>query len=346
MADTNGVEPSSLATPMAHPAQAAETQTAVAQYWLCNATDSSGHSDGNRAFLTALERHGLNPAVYLLTWAASNSAGLPPEDSAMLHRQRNRRYEGPQVAVHSYPPYDGNFYEPGMPNVQRAVFETDRIPARWLTPLLDRDEIWVPCQFNYESFIKGGVPEEKLRIVGDTIDTQRFRPGLEPWPTDTPEGSFVFLSNFDFSERKGWKQLIAGWAKAFSKHDDVCLLLKVGSFYTDTQSVVDRIQRFIREELGAHAAADLAPIRFLTDLLPVPAMPRLYAAADAYVLPSRGEGVGRPFMEAMATGLPTVGSNWSGNTELMHPEETWLIDGVVVDVPDDAELANDLDFGH
>ena len=341
------MEPSLAATaPTTDSALAEATETGVAQYWLCNATDSSGHADGNRAFLTALERHGINPALYLLTWAASNSAGLPQADAAMLHRQRARRYEGPQVAVHSYPPFNRNFIEPRMPNVQRAVFETDRIPAVWLTPLLDRDEVWVPCQFNYESFIKGGVPEDRLRVVGDTIDTTRFRPGLEPWPTDTPEGSFVFLSNFDFSERKGWQQLISGWAKAFSKHDDVCLLLKVGSFYTDTQSVVDRIQRYIREELGGHAAADMAPIRFLTDLLPVPAMPRLYAAADAYVLPSRGEGVGRPFMEAMATGIPTIASNWSGNTEFMHPEETWLIDGEVVDVDEDAELANDLYFGH
>jgi glycosyltransferase involved in cell wall biosynthesis len=348
MADRNGVEPSSptVTLPGAQPALDAATQTAVAQYWFCNATDSSGHSDGNRAFLTALERHGINPAIYLLTWAASNHAGLPPADAEMLHRQRRRRYEGPQVAVHSYPPFARNFIEPGVPNVQRAVFETDRIPPVWLTPLLDRDEIWVPCQFNYDSFIKGGVPEERLRIVGDAIDTRRFRPGLQPWPIDTPEGAFVFLSNFDFSERKGWQQLLTGWAKAFGKHDDVCLLLKVGSFYTDTDAVVDRIERFIREELGAGAADNMAPIRFLTDLLPVPAMPRLYAAADAYVLPSRGEGVGRPYMEAMATGIPTVGSNWSGNTEFMHPEETWLIDGEVVDVAEDAELANDLYFGH
>ena len=75
MADRNGVEPSLAATALSTDSALAEaTQTAVAQYWLCNATDSSGHADGNRAFLTALERHGINPALYLLTWAASNSA--------------------------------------------------------------------------------------------------------------------------------------------------------------------------------------------------------------------------------------------------------------------------------
>ena len=48
----------------------------------------------------------------------------------------------------------------------------------------------------------------------------------------------------------------------------------------------------------------------MTDLLPADDMPRLYAAADAYVLASRGEGWGRPYMEAQAMGSqrsPAVG---------------------------------------
>ena len=37
-------------------------------------------------------------------------------------------------------------------------------------------------------------------------------------------------------------------------------------------------------------------------------------AADAFVLPSRGEGWGRPHVEAMAMGLPLLATNWSGPT--------------------------------
>lgn len=36
-------------------------------------------------------------------------------------------------------------------------------------------------------------------------------------------------------------------------------------------------------------------------------MPHVYAAADAFVLPSRGEGWGRPHAEAMAMALPVIG---------------------------------------
>ena len=46
-------------------------------------------------------------------------------------------------------------------------------------------------------------------------------------------------------------------------------------------------------------------------------LPALYAGADCFVLPSRGEGWGRPHVEAMAMGLPVVATNWSGPTEFL-----------------------------
>ena len=70
-------------------------------------------------------------------------------------------------------------------------------------------------------------------------------------------------------------------------------------------------------------------------------MPRLYAAADAYVLPTRGEGWGRPYMEAMAMGLPTIGSRWSGNLEFMHDGNAWLVDGELVPVAHGMEVFGD-----
>jgi glycosyltransferase involved in cell wall biosynthesis len=55
-------------------------------------------------------------------------------------------------------------------------------------------------------------------------------------------------------------------------------------------------------------------------------LPRIYNSAHAFVLPSRGEGFGLPYIEAMACGLPTIGTNWSGNTEFMTKDNSWLID--------------------
>ena len=51
-----------------------------------------------------------------------------------------------------------------------------------------------------------------------------------------------------------------------------------------------------------------------------PDYPSYYASADAFVLSTHGEGWGRTPMEAMAMGLPTIASKWSGLTEFISAE--------------------------
>lgn len=46
-------------------------------------------------------------------------------------------------------------------------------------------------------------------------------------------------------------------------------------------------------------------------------LPSLYKAVDAFVLPTRGEGWGRPVVEAMSMGLPAIVTNWSGVTAFL-----------------------------
>jgi len=54
-------------------------------------------------------------------------------------------------------------------------------------------------------------------------------------------------------------------------------------------------------------------------------MPSLYAAADAVVLASHGEGWGLPLVQAMALGKVAIATNWSGNTEFMTANNSFLV---------------------
>jgi len=57
--------------------------------------------------------------------------------------------------------------------------------------------------------------------------------------------------------------------------------------------------------------------------MPRAALRNLYAAADAFVLPTRGEGWGLPIAEAMAMALPVIATNWSGPTALLSTDNSY-----------------------
>src|SRR4051795_7774816 len=105
------------------------------------------------------------------------------------------------VAVHHYIPVGAVKAVDGAINVSRTMFETDSIPTAWIGALLERDEIWVPCHHNLETFRAAGIPESKLRVVGETIDFDLFDPAAPPLELRRAAGELVFLTNFDFSER-------------------------------------------------------------------------------------------------------------------------------------------------
>jgi glycosyltransferase involved in cell wall biosynthesis len=195
-------------------------------------------------------------------------------------------------------------------------------------------------------FVSSGVPPSRLRLLGQTIDFDAFHPGAEPYPLGIPDGHFVFLANFDFSERKGWRQLLLAWTRAFHQHDPVCLVLKTGSVARfDAGFVREAILDFLRRHSRRHGG-HAARVEIISRMLPATDVPRLYAAADAYLSASRGEAWGRPYMEAMAMGLPTVGTGYGGNLDYMSDRNSWLVGGRLVPVEDSAALLNDLYRGH
>ncbi|MSO40716.1 MAG: glycosyltransferase [Solirubrobacterales bacterium] len=314
----------------------------------------SGNAEEARTFLRALDLAGGEPAAMELgtrgreTVSDGRTVALEHETLEAVVRAFEREPREPLVAVHAYTPRaERRFTHPGAANVARAMFETDRLPEGWALLLAERDAVWVPSRHTRDVFAAAGVPESKLSILGETLDFERFKPGAaEPLELDAPDGHFVFLSNFDFSERKGWRQLLQAWARAFDANDPVCLVLKTLSVARwDEDYVRERIRHYVEGKLG-NDADRLAPIVIRSERMSAADVPRLYAGADAYVSPSRGEAWGRTYMEAMAMGLPTVGSDWSGNLDFMDGEDCWLVPGELVPVAGDAEVVDELYRGH
>jgi glycosyltransferase involved in cell wall biosynthesis len=63
-------------------------------------------------------------------------------------------------------------------------------------------------------------------------------------------------------------------------------------------------------------------------------LPAIYALADAYVMPSRGEGFGFVLLEAMASGVPVIASKADGGREAVRDGAL----GLLVDPASPAEI--------
>lgn len=221
-------------------------------------------------------------------------------------------------------PYDRPNGKQVYYRVGRTMFETDRLPSGWLPRLQYMDEIWVPTNFSRDIFIASGYPSDKLRVIEETVDTSMFVPVERRAVTYEkhkklsrlsviPSNTVVFLFVGKFEERKGIDILLNAYFTEFSSYEAVVLLL-VTSAYHSSSDFEDQISK-IKNNLGI-TKKNLPEIIILSGLNQDD-MPVLYSFAQALVIPSHGEGWGRPHMEAMACGTPVVATNWSGPTAFM-----------------------------
>jgi glycosyltransferase involved in cell wall biosynthesis len=222
--------------------------------------------------------------------------------------------------AHSFQPQ----FHPGRYKVGRTTFETDRLPDGWRERCNALDEVWVPSHFNLETFAEAGVEKRKLRVLQEGIDTDHFRPDCEPLKIPGAR-KFNFLSVFDWQMRKGYDVLLRAYCSEFRPDEDVALILKVSTVNHPYAQVADVLSYFIECSLGMKL--ERSPhIILLTGMLPHAQFPRLYATASCFVLPTRGEGWGRPYMEALACGCPVIATRWSGHLDFLNDENADLID--------------------
>ena len=150
-----------------------------------------------------------------------------------------------------------------------------------------------------------GVPEEKIVVIGNGVDTALFHPGDRTAARERlslPREAKVFLSVGNLVEGKGFHLVVEALAGMARKD----ALLAVAGYGP------------MRARLEGQAAAlgVRERVRFLG---PVPNgdLPEWYRAADVFVLASAREGWPNVVSEAQACGLPAVATDISGLPEII-----------------------------
>lgn len=281
----------------------------------------SGYAQEARSFVSGLVGLGRTVAARRLSAVEEGyrerlSTGLRDVlDAALAQRLPGT----PAVSVVNAPAYA--FHRRSAPSyaIGRTMSETDGLCQQWVERCNAMDEVWVPTDFNARSFRAAGVTVP-ITVVPDGVDAEHFRPGVDPIHIPGTCG-VVVLGVFQWSGYKGWDVLLRAWYDAFRGSDEATLVLR--TYVQGVEPGLSRrriekdIEDFARRQLDIPSKG-LGRLVLLTDTLSDDELPALYAAADALVAPSRGEGWGLPQLEALSCGLPVIATAWGGTTEFLH----------------------------
>ena len=160
-----------------------------------------------------------------------------------------------------------------------------------------------------EALVIEGVPEEKIRTVPVGIDASRFRPARDQGTRETlgiGDGEFAVLFVGRLTPEKGVYDLLYALRLLSLDRDTKHVKVIMAGTGPERENIV-RLAR----SLGVEDRLKLAG-NFSYDEIP-----RLYNAADAFILPSIPvhfwqEQFGMVLLEAMASGLPVI-STFSGS---------------------------------
>jgi glycosyltransferase involved in cell wall biosynthesis len=135
------------------------------------------------------------------------------------------------------------------------------------------------------------------------------------WPRRSDR--FVFLHVSSCLPRKGVDLLLAAYAAAFTRDDPVELVVKgFPNPHNDVDAQIAKLR-------ARHSR--LAPLTFINEDADDRAILDLYRAADAVVLPTRGEGFNLPASESFAAGVPVITTGGGGHLSFCDEQTAWLI---------------------
>jgi UDP-glucose:(heptosyl)LPS alpha-1,3-glucosyltransferase len=168
------------------------------------------------------------------------------------------------------------------------------------------------------------VPPEKIRVIYNGVDRERFTPQAAPASGDLglePGGPYILFVGSGF-KRKGLHFLIAALPR-MQRRDSRLLVVGHG-----------------RTKPYERLAAQLGVSHRVRFLGPQPAVERFYAAGRVLALPTIYDPCSNVVLEALAGGLPVVTTAANGASEFIHPGKN----GAILARPDDtAGLAAALD---
>lgn len=164
-----------------------------------------------------------------------------------------------------------------------------------------------------------GIPEEKISLIYNGVDTDLFHPGPSNISLNEQMGSnfhelFVIGTIGRIQPVKGHIYLVQAFIRILEQRPDLRPRLRLAIIGDGSEL------QAIKDILNSHNALNNVWLPgFRNDTA------ELYRSFDLFALPSLREGISNTALEAMASGLPLVATHVGGNPEVVINNETGFL---------------------
>lgn len=189
------------------------------------------------------------------------------------------------------------------------------------------DHIQVISKYLGNVFSRRGAASERMSVISTGCDTDQFR----PMEKETASGGLVrILYVGRINPQKGVADLLRGYA--LYRHE-----LQEANRSTELVIAGGGEEQNINQMKTLAATLEIRDAVDFLGHVGHERLPQVYNDSDIFALPSHGEGLGNAFLEAMACGLPCLGTNVGAIPELLADNR-----GVLVSPKSPTEIAESL----
>lgn len=203
-------------------------------------------------------------------------------------------------------------------------YETTVLPKAFAKYALCVDKVCPSSNFSKKIFTDNGMPEDRQAMIGHGIHLDRFQ-NLGKYPLKTTKKYKILCNIAQPHLRKNIPGLLKTWGKAFTKADDVCLVLKISRKSPNPLFDVPFNEIFKAFKAEYKNCAEIEIIdTFITDI------ETLYNSCDVVWTMSHAECFWMPGLEGFAANKVVVSPRYGGQLDFMNDDNSILIDGKLI----------------
>lgn len=201
------------------------------------------------------------------------------------------------------------------------TYEFDVLPDGFAKYAETVDKFLVPTTWFKDVCIKNKISAEQIEVVPHGLDWDGFE-NAEPFELKTEKKVKIFVNFAQPHLRKNIPGTLEAFGRAFSKKDDVCLVLKVKDKKPEQKfdlSFKDEFDKF-KKKYPNHAECLI-----IKDY--IPNIASLYKACDILFMIPFAEGFFLPALEALGSGNVVITSGHGAQLDFLNNENSILISG-------------------